>query len=190
MEIKTPISHTNHSLLIDLNQAKIEDIVEKKLLYFLDQKPLQQKILKVFCEPVEQALIEILLRRKKGNQLKTAEALGINRNTLKRKILNYKLDITRLLLKEPFFIYPSRLFLSSIASLDLLTVSRTKLHLDNAYSQMPRENILSKVCLPVEERVIQISLKHFKYNKIRTASILGLNRNTLKRKLSINSEAV
>ena len=190
MKIKTSISHSNHSLLIDLNQAKIEDIIEKKLLYYLDQKFLQKKLFKMCHEPVEQALIEILLRKKKGNQLKTAQVLGINRNTLKKKILNYKLDIEKLLLKEPYFIYPSRLFLSSIASLDLLTVSRTKLYLDNAYSQMPTENILSKVCLPVEERVIQASLKYFKYNKIRTSAVLGFNRNTLSKKLNIKSEAV
>jgi len=188
MEIKLPISHSNHSLLIDLSQAKIEDIVQKKLLYCLNQRPLRQNILKTFCEPVEQALIEILLKKKKGNQLKVASALGINRNTLKRKILNYKLDITKLLLKEPYFIYPSRLFLSSISSLDLLTVSRTKLQLDNAYSQMPTENILSQVCLPVEERVIQASLEYFKYNKIKTAYYLGVNRNTLNKKLSLKSK--
>ena len=188
MEIKSPISHSNHSLLIDLNQAKIEDIVEKKLLYFLDQKSLQQKTLDFFCEPVEQALIEILLK-KKGNQLKAAEALGINRNTLKKKILNYNLDIKKILLKDPYLIYPSRLFLSSISSLNLLTASRTKLYLDNAYGKLPKENILSQIYLPVEERVIQVSLKHFKFNKIRTANYLGLNRNTLRKKLTFNSKA-
>ena len=189
MTIKA-INYSNHSLLIDLNQVKIEDIVEKKLLYTLKQKPLQKNILKIFCEPVEQALIEVLLRKKKANQVKTAEALGINRNTLKRKILNYQLDITKLLVKEPYFIYPSRLFLSSISSLNLLTVSRTKLDISNTCNQIPKNNVLFHICMPVEERVIQLSLKHFKYNKIRTAYHLGLNRNTLNRKLKFKIKAV
>jgi len=190
MELKIPISHSRHSLLIDLNTVRIEDIIEKKLHFLLNQRPLTQKLFKFCYDPVEQALIEILLKKNKGNQLKTAEVLGINRNTLKKKILAYQLDIKKLLLKEPYFVYPSRLFLSSMVSLDLLTVCRTKLYLDNAYGQMPTENVLYHIAFPVEERIIQSSLKHFKQNKIRTARVLGFNRNTLSKKINFLSKAV
>ena len=182
------IQHSNHTLLIDLNLATMEDIVKKKLFYCLDQKPLEAKLLKLFCDPVEQALIEILLRKNMGHQIKTAKALGINRNTLKKKITQYKIDIPTLLTKDSFFVYPSRLFLSSLSSLNLLTVFRSKLYFDNAFSQLPDENVLDKIYYPIEETVIQCTLKHFKYNKYRTALSLGLNRNTLNRKLSATSK--
>jgi DNA-binding protein Fis len=40
---------------------------------------------------VEKALISIVLREANGNQLKTARLLGINRNTLRAKIREYKI---------------------------------------------------------------------------------------------------
>lgn len=43
---------------------------------------------------IEKPLIEVTLKRLKGNQVKVAQLLGINRNTLRRKIieLNICLD--------------------------------------------------------------------------------------------------
>ena len=35
---------------------------------------------------IEKPLIQVTLKRLKGNQVKTAKLLGINRNTLRRKI--------------------------------------------------------------------------------------------------------
>ena len=40
---------------------------------------------------VEKALIELALKETGGNQLKTAKALGINRNTLRAKIKSYRI---------------------------------------------------------------------------------------------------
>jgi DNA-binding protein Fis len=40
---------------------------------------------------VEKALISIVLKETNGNQLKTARVLGINRNTLRTKIREYKI---------------------------------------------------------------------------------------------------
>ena len=42
---------------------------------------------------MEKPLIENTLHRTKGNQLKTARILGINRNTLRTKIRKLKIDI-------------------------------------------------------------------------------------------------
>jgi Fis family transcriptional regulator, factor for inversion stimulation protein len=39
----------------------------------------------------EAALIEIVMKKMKGNQTKVAEFLGISRNTLRKKILAYQL---------------------------------------------------------------------------------------------------
>ena len=40
---------------------------------------------------VEKPLLEVVLRHAEGNQSKAAEWLGINRNTLRRKLLDHKL---------------------------------------------------------------------------------------------------
>jgi len=47
-------------------------------------------------EQVERPLLEIALRAHNGNQVKTAQMLGINRNTLKKKIDNYKIRVKKL----------------------------------------------------------------------------------------------
>ena len=41
---------------------------------------------------VEKPLLEIVMRYVKSNQCKAAEILGINRNTLRKKLKLYKLD--------------------------------------------------------------------------------------------------
>ncbi|MBC6415237.1 MAG: hypothetical protein GDA46_02460 [Bdellovibrionales bacterium] len=185
MDLQPPISQAKHSIIINLNAVKLEDIVQKKLLFFLNQKPLGQRILKTFYEPVEQALIEVILQKNRGNQLKTAHALNINRNTLKKKILYYHLDIDKLLTKNiSSTFYLSELFLSSISSLNLLTVSHAKLYLEMSYNKLPNNNILFKIGNPIKQTIIHTTLKHFNYNKIKTAYFLGLNRNTLKKNLN------
>jgi two-component system nitrogen regulation response regulator GlnG len=44
---------------------------------------------------VEKPLIELVLERANGNQLKAATMLGINRNTLRKKITDLKIDLKR-----------------------------------------------------------------------------------------------
>lgn len=45
---------------------------------------------------LEKPLIEMTLRATGGNQLKAAHVLGINRNTLRKKIRLLNIDLTRL----------------------------------------------------------------------------------------------
>ena len=45
----------------------------------------------LFLGAVEKPLLEVVLRHAEGNQSKAAEWLGINRNTLRRKLLDHKL---------------------------------------------------------------------------------------------------
>jgi Fis family transcriptional regulator len=40
---------------------------------------------------VEKPLLELVLRRTKGNQVQASNILGINRNTLRKKIRDYKI---------------------------------------------------------------------------------------------------
>jgi DNA-binding protein Fis len=44
-------------------------------------------------QQVEKPLIEYVLTKTEGNQTKTANMLGINRNTLRKKILHYAITI-------------------------------------------------------------------------------------------------
>jgi two-component system nitrogen regulation response regulator GlnG len=44
---------------------------------------------------VERPLIEVVLERAGGNQVKAAEMLGINRNTLRKKITDLGIDVVR-----------------------------------------------------------------------------------------------
>jgi len=45
----------------------------------------------LFLGAAEKPLLEVVLRHADGNQSKAAEWLGINRNTLRRKLLDHKL---------------------------------------------------------------------------------------------------
>ncbi len=45
----------------------------------------------LFIGAAEKPLLEVVLRQAAGNQSKAAEWLGINRNTLRRKLLDHKL---------------------------------------------------------------------------------------------------
>jgi Fis family transcriptional regulator, factor for inversion stimulation protein len=45
----------------------------------------------LFISAAEKPLLDVVLRRAQGNQSKAAEWLGINRNTLRRKLLAHKL---------------------------------------------------------------------------------------------------
>ena len=43
----------------------------------------------------EKAAIEVSLEKTKGNQIKAAKILGINRNTLKSKMEKYKIGVSK-----------------------------------------------------------------------------------------------
>ena len=189
MSLNHSINCSKNVFVINLAQVQIEEIVEEKLLYFLSQMSLGYNVLKNFYEPPEQALIELILEKWKGNQLKSARALGINRNTLKKKIVAYNLDIKEILIQSKEMNYPqSRIFLSSAASLDLLSACRAKLAEANAQNQLPKENILKQICRPVEKKIIQRVLDYCKGNQIKASQVLGINRNTLKKKMNSKFE--
>ncbi len=45
----------------------------------------------LFLGAAERPLLDVVLRQAQGNQSRAAEWLGINRNTLRRKLLDHKL---------------------------------------------------------------------------------------------------
>lgn len=71
------------------DKNSLEDIVRKKLSHFLDKaKDCDlENLYPVVLSQVEKPLIELTLQRSQGNQLRAARMLGINRNTLRKRIL-------------------------------------------------------------------------------------------------------
>lgn len=70
------------------------DILEKRILE-LDDSLYREKhgvLYRYFLEALEKPLIERVLERTYGNQLKAAKILGINRNTMRTKIKKLSID--------------------------------------------------------------------------------------------------
>ena len=71
----------------------IDTVVRENLeVYFRDldgEEP--HSMHEMLIKAVERPLLELVMQRTGGNQSKAAEWLGINRNTLRRKLLDHKL---------------------------------------------------------------------------------------------------
>lgn len=80
-------------LIEDAGQPSIKDFLEDKLKRYLkDMTQLENSNLyDTVISEVEKALIKIMLAETGGNQLKAARTLGINRNTLRTKMKEYKI---------------------------------------------------------------------------------------------------
>ncbi len=79
---------------VDADEIALEDIVRRKLEIFLakwegyEVDDLHENVVR----RVEKPLIELVLAKTSGNQIKAAKMLGINRNTLHKKIHDLKID--------------------------------------------------------------------------------------------------
>lgn len=97
----TPNLNSSENLFVaNLSSVSLEKLVKSKLeVLFQQQKEAQVELnglYNVILEQVERPLLEIALKSYNGNQVKTAKMLGINRNTLKKKIDNYKIRVKKL----------------------------------------------------------------------------------------------
>ncbi|MES3037408.1 MAG: helix-turn-helix domain-containing protein [Bdellovibrionota bacterium] len=96
----TPNLNSSENLFVaNLQSVSLEKLVKCKLeVLFQQQKEAQVELnglYTVVLEQVEKPLLELALRAYNGNQVKTAQMLGINRNTLKKKIDNYKIRVKK-----------------------------------------------------------------------------------------------
>ncbi len=66
----------------------LEELIRQKLSDFLEQTEdcELEALYPLILSQVEKPLIELTLKRSYGNQLQAARILGINRNTLRKKI--------------------------------------------------------------------------------------------------------
>lgn len=82
---------------LPLSRFGLEDLVRAKLRTFLSRikgyhvEDLHAQVI----TQVERPLVELILEQTKGNQLQAAKVLGINRNTLRKKIRNLGIRLPR-----------------------------------------------------------------------------------------------
>ena len=91
------MNNSNNLFVANLKNVSLEKLVKSKLAVLFEQQEEAQVELSglysIVLEQVEKPLIELSLRNCNGNQVKTARMLGINRNTLKKKIDTYKIRV-------------------------------------------------------------------------------------------------
>ena len=70
-------------------EACVRDSLEQ---YFKDLRGAEPHSLhEMIIGTVERPLLEVVMKHAEGNQSKAAEWLGVNRNTLRRKLVDHKL---------------------------------------------------------------------------------------------------
>jgi Fis family transcriptional regulator len=76
-----------------MTKKYIEDSVRSTLeQYFKDLRGAEPRgVHDMVMTTVEKPLLEVVMQHANGNQSKAADWLGINRNTLRRKLLDHKL---------------------------------------------------------------------------------------------------
>jgi Fis family transcriptional regulator len=75
------------------NKKHIEECVRESVEgYFKDLRGVEPTAMyEMILRVVERPLLEVVLKEAGGNQSRAAEWLGINRNTLRRKLVEHKL---------------------------------------------------------------------------------------------------
>ncbi len=78
-----------------INSCSIYEFLEEKLERYIKKltKLEHSNLYDSVMSEVEKSLISIVLKETEGNQLRAAKTLGINRNTLRSKIKEYKIRI-------------------------------------------------------------------------------------------------
>jgi Fis family transcriptional regulator len=76
-----------------MSRKAIDDSVRASVeQYFKDLRGAEPDDLhQLFIAAAEKPLLDVVMRHVEGNQSRAAEWLGINRNTLRRKLLDHKL---------------------------------------------------------------------------------------------------
>ena len=94
----TPVMNGSENLFVaNLQSVSLEKLVRSKLeVLFKQQEETDvdfsgSGLHRIVMAQVEKPLLELTLQSCRGNQVRAAQLLGINRNTLKKKIDNYKI---------------------------------------------------------------------------------------------------
>ena len=75
------------------NKKHIEECIRESLEgYFKDLRGVEPTAMyEMILRVVEKPLLDVVMTKAEGNQSRAAEWLGINRNTLRRKLVDHKL---------------------------------------------------------------------------------------------------
>jgi len=76
-----------------MSKKNIQECIKDNLEgYFHDLRGAEpHAVYDMVVNAVERPMLEVVMQRAEGNQSKAADWLGINRNTLRRKLLEHKL---------------------------------------------------------------------------------------------------
>lgn len=97
MALVPSLNNSDHLFVANLQAVSLEKLVKSKLEVLFQQQSSNQVeisgLYNIVLEQVERPLIELTLLSCGGNQVRAAQLLGINRNTLKKKIDTYKIRV-------------------------------------------------------------------------------------------------
>ena len=81
----------------EVDQLSLEEIIRHKLEdYFRRTEGIEvDNLYSLVIERIERPLIELTLRKTRGNQIRAAQILGINRNTLRKKITDLRIELKK-----------------------------------------------------------------------------------------------
>ncbi len=93
IQTNNPKEVADQQLINLLENYSLESIVELKISRFLDQvgSYYPDDLHTLIMRKIEKPLLQQILRRTGGNQVHASRILGINRNTLRKKIKMYEL---------------------------------------------------------------------------------------------------
>jgi Fis family transcriptional regulator len=76
-----------------MSKKKIEECIRDSLeTYFRDLRGTEpHSVYDMVLKTIERPLLDVVMQQAEGNQSKAADWLGINRNTLRRKLVEHKL---------------------------------------------------------------------------------------------------
>jgi two-component system nitrogen regulation response regulator GlnG len=85
------------AMTLEVDQLSLEEIIRHKLKdYFRRTEGVDvDNLYTLVIERVERPLIELTLKKTHGNQIRAAQILGINRNTLRKKIADLHIEIRK-----------------------------------------------------------------------------------------------
>jgi two-component system nitrogen regulation response regulator GlnG len=91
------LQHSSNSPPMEIEQLSLEEIIRHKLEdYFRRTEGVEvDNLYSLVIERIERPLIELTLKKTRGNQIRAAQILGINRNTLRKKIADLRIELRK-----------------------------------------------------------------------------------------------
>jgi two-component system, NtrC family, nitrogen regulation response regulator GlnG len=82
---------------LEVDQLSLEELIRHKLEdYFRRTEGVDvDNLYSLVIERIERPLIELTLKKTRGNQIRAAQILGINRNTLRKKIVDLRIELRK-----------------------------------------------------------------------------------------------